>query len=327
MEGYHAPTIFAVGNLIAENRMKLGLSMRTCEELGALIKEKTGCNMGLSRKILAEREEPFKSLACNYLGNLEASVLFLLNTFRVKEGSDPPTILLTMDGYKPGNAFRSHTSRRRLAVGLMNGTQASNFLTVCDRRKAAFYEWWVFSLLPAISRMQTCHFQKKECLFRLRVFRIGGDHAELFSLFQGVGGKEYRSAFCATKIDDWLDHMHCCPRLSLQQMHAKGFECLLSARFEEPCFTVTPALHDIKGIIRIILNCLPGACRVEEALLGKTGGNMTGTQSRQLVRNLRSQVQGNKLLLCEAVGLFFFVTRTSRFGFSTLKESKPATRI
>lgn len=300
----HAPTVQAIGNIIAENRVRLGMSMRDCGELAKLIREKTGVSVSLSYKALVQREEPFKAKALSLLGNLPAVLSFLLRRFPV-DLADPPVVIMTSDAYKTGNAFRSATGRKRLAVGLMSGATATRFLTVRDQRKGAFSTWWALTCLPSITLLQTtASFRRKDAVFSLRAFRIAGDHGELWSYFLGMGGRGHRSAFCATPCDSWLGRLHRCPRLSIQELHESGFECHFASRFDLPCYAVTPALHDIKGVIKIIVDTIPCGHKVEQEVLGSGGtghNNMTGRQARLVLRALMQQVKGSQCLLCCAM--------------------------
>ena len=305
--GIDHETVRVVGNIIGRNRVQLGLSMRDCEEIGKLVKAETGASMGLAYKTLQQREKPFKDKAEAQVGDVQKSLSLLLKYFPLRLGGDFPTIIITWDGYSPYSAFRSQLARKRLAVAATNGLEATNFLTVADKKKSTFHDWWVFTFLPQLSNVQERILRKGGFEFSLLYYKIGGDHAELASLFKGVGPGGHRSAFCATDLDDRLSALHNCTRLSLQEMDARGFECSIAGRFEQPCYTLTPMLHDTKGVMRLLIKTIPGARDVETKILGKQDGNMTGTQSRTILRSLIQENEGSKLILCQAMqGLYYF---------------------
>ena len=159
-----------------------------------------GASMGLAYKTLQQREKPFKDKAEAQVGDVQKSLSLLLKYFPLRLGGDFPTIIITWDGYSPYSAFRSQLARKRLAVAATNGLEATNFLTVADKKKSTFHDWWVFTFLPQLSNIQQRILRKGGFEFSLIYYKIGGDHAELTSLFKGVGPGGHRSAFCATAM-------------------------------------------------------------------------------------------------------------------------------
>ena len=322
---YHAKTVLAIGAIIGDLRFDLGLSMRTCDAIGAAVYAATGCPLGLSYKTLAKKEAVLKKCADNHVGNITLSLALLLSTLPTVTVA--PFVLISADGYKPGNAFRARTGRQRVAVALSNGLDASRYLTVCDKRKPAYYRWWVFNGLQQLVAIQEKTYVTPLRSVPLRLFKLGGDHCELHSLFSGVGGKGHRSAFCATPIDSRIEFMHRCKRLSIQEMDAH-FPCNVAAKFVQPCYTVTPALHDTKGIIAIIAQALPGGAAATVEVLGREGGNMTGSLARDILYLIRRRARGNMHVVCIAMEVLIFfryqdipvrfsrggVTRRSFFG-------------
>ena len=298
----------SIGKVIADNRFRLGLSMRRCARLGALVRAKTGLRMGLSTSSLAKRERRVKSLARDFMGNLAAALLFLLFNFPLLPASSHrhPTMVICLDGYNPGNSFRSQTARKRLAVGLMRQTRVTRFLTVCDRRKEDFRAWWEGDFLSGLQQVLSEGLVRGSASVDLSDVRIAGDHAELWGLFSGCGGSGHRSAFCTTLLADRLLFLHQCPRKSLQEMHDAGYLCPLAGEFSNPCYAITPPLHDIKGLIRLVSKHLPDADQIERALFGKAGGNMTGTQARKLLTALLQTTTDDQYALCSALDLLVF---------------------
>ena len=80
------------------------------------------------------------------------------------------------------------------------------FLTVADKTKSDFYEWWLFCGLVALKSIQSRGCYVKKLRIPILHFRFGGDHAELLRLCKGLGGK-HRTAFCPIDIDDRLNFM------------------------------------------------------------------------------------------------------------------------
>ena len=190
-------------------------------------------------------------------------------------------------------------------------------MTVADKRKPDFHEWWLMHFLPDLTKIQRGVFRKNGLQIPIRIFKIGGDHCELFSLFTGVGGPEHRSAFCASKLSERLECMHKCPRLSLQGMHDSGFTCHFASRFVNDCFTVTPALHDIKGVMQLVVKSLPDGRDAARTVIGESK-NQTGSQSRQILLQLMRSTERNQLILCyamEALIFFRFQDIPVRFHF------------
>ena len=237
------------------------MSLRDCERLGSLVRRETGISMGLSYPLLVKHEAPLRLMTPSLLGNMRGCLEFLLRAFPIRSGRPPPTVMVTGDGYTPGSL--QGKSRQRLAIALTDGITASRFLTVCDRHKPLFYEWWMLHALGQIVAVQKGIFTKGPCSFSITQFRLGGDHLELWSLFKGVGGTGHRSAFCLTGIDERLEYLHDCHRCSIQEMDAAGFTCSIASKFSNPVYTVTPPLHDTKGVMRLILRTLPGSKVVE----------------------------------------------------------------
>eukprot|EP01061_Rhynchopus_euleeides_P044884 TRINITY_DN7911_c0_g1_i3.p1 TRINITY_DN7911_c0_g1~~TRINITY_DN7911_c0_g1_i3.p1 ORF type:complete len:618 (-),score=6.79 TRINITY_DN7911_c0_g1_i3:397-2250(-) len=306
MTHYHAPTVRAVASLILENRMQLNLSLRECSQIGALIHEKTGVTAGLSYATVAKKEGACKELATSLVGSIPQCAAFLLAKYPAENSTTPPTIVVTLDGYTPGNAFRSRNTRQRLAIGLSCGVIATRFLTVSDKKKAVFHNWLVCCGLPQISEMQNEVFISKNHRIPLRRFVIGGDHAELWGLFRGCGGGGHRSAFCTTDVSTHISNLHGCERLSLQEMHAAGYTCSIAGRFIEAAYTLTPPLHDIKGMINMITLTVRGGLHAIEDVLGSTGGNMTGGQAREVLALLMRRTHGQELIVCRAMQVLVY---------------------
>ena len=164
--GIDHETVRVVGNIIGRNRVQLGLSMRDCEEIGKLVKAVTGASMGLAYKTLQQREKPFKDKAEAQVGDVQKSLSLLLKYFPLRLGGDFPTIIITWDGYSPYSAFRSQLARKRLAVAATNGLEATNFLTVADKKKIHLPRLVGFYLSATALKRSRAHPQEG----RLRIF-------------------------------------------------------------------------------------------------------------------------------------------------------------
>ena len=209
-------------------------------------------NRALHGSLLLEAGEGRETFAEKMLGQMAETVGFLLRTF--PKNVTPISVLLTADGYAVGNAFRVRSKRHRLAVALTSGASASPFCTLCDLCSDGYYAWRAMSAQAQNEKTQRVSFEKGGKMFRVHHFGLdGGDHLELWRLFRGMG-KSHRS--CATLLADRLEMLHQRTRLSVQEMDAAGFACSISRWFEQPCYTITPALHDTKGMIRLLASTM-----------------------------------------------------------------------
>ena len=302
MSNIDATTVLVVANLIKKNRIRLKLSVATLEDLGTIIHQGTGVKPGLSHKVVAKEEAPLRDLAERQVGRADVCLSFLLRRFPYKPAGNGPVVLIGLDGYNPGNSYRKRTARMRVSISIMQDAIATRQLTVADKRKPQYHLWYIFNFLPTLQRLQIQKFNRRENLIAFRTFRISGDHCELSSFFEGVGGGGHRSSFCASNIDDRIEVLHNCERLSVLQMHNKGYTCHLSERFlTDCCHTVTPGLHDTKGITRLLVDAVPNGRRVEKRVLGGNKNNLIGTQARLMVNTLLHETSGPEHAACAAL--------------------------
>ena len=59
-------------------------------------------------------------------------------------------------------------------------------------------------------------------------------------------------------------------------------------------------------MVRIIANTIPASRDIELTQLGKVGGNMTGTQARDLLKAVCATTTGNQRTLCHAMEMLIY---------------------
>ena len=89
-------------------------------------------------------------------------------------------------------------------------------------------------------------------------------------------------------------------------MDELGFTSYISHRFEHPCYALTPALHDCKGMVNLMIKTIPNAGSTQETVTGSSDGNMTGSQSRTLLTMLERETVGMREIMCSCMQVLIF---------------------
>ena len=241
-----------LGDSLLRARLRHGLSRHCMAKLARAMHEANRAKglapvqFGLSRSTIAKRERLLQAQAWRLQQNVMQVTAFLLRrvprvafTPPSKLEKWPITSLLSMDGYTPRNSLRTRNARFRMAVCLQAGAYGTSPLTIIDVPKSAFKGIDLGTLLAASQQTVYRLEQDGGIVFRIPINRVGGDHAELWVLFKGMGGRGHRSAFCCTRSEDWLSTLHSCKRCSIQELSAH-FHCPLAAHLHTPAYTVTP---------------------------------------------------------------------------------------
>jgi len=320
------------GETVRESRVEMTLSKRKCAKLNKKIREKRRRRGGpshvhLSATAVTNAEKKDMNIAKSLCGNVLACLRLIAerNVERLPSGPSQLSVVLSADGYNPGNSFKSHLARQRFSLGLWSPELGVlGTITVRDQHKLLARSWFLTTFVDQMNLVKGAklRLQEGKVIITFSFDALAGDHGELWSHFDKVGGSGHKSTFCSTDLNDWPNHLHECKRLTLQGMHAAGFPCFLRSLMSEKCLAVAPPLHDLKGIGLLILE----RSMVKDVVSKKVTGhdnctNFTGEQTRHMIEELSHLSTGRERFLAEAYQVLVFF-RTNDVNVSFWKEKE-----
>eukprot|EP01063_Lacrimia_lanifica_P041975 TRINITY_DN9933_c0_g1_i1.p1 TRINITY_DN9933_c0_g1~~TRINITY_DN9933_c0_g1_i1.p1 ORF type:complete len:684 (+),score=2.85 TRINITY_DN9933_c0_g1_i1:164-2053(+) len=290
------------------------------------VRKKTGLAMGLSRGCVSARERPLREKVKERLRRyFVGAFAFLIRhglSHGLAAGALPVACVLYSDGYNPGCAFRATSSRVRVSLGAFNISTgvAVESITVLDMRKRAYKDWLLEDQSRELKLLGLCEVHTVTAgVAKALVTHHTGDHFDRWCSTKGLGPMKHRCASCPVPMKEWSLHTWRFPHLTLQQMAAEGF----THHMAEECPTsryASPYLHDLKGMMKLVLKYIDGDSRravdlVQRRLDMDVGGNVTATQLRQFVQELSTP---EPRALCSTVWKWVVLTLSelSHFRFS-----------
>ena len=284
----------SIGETLTEKRHEIGVSVRTLGRMSKAIRD-AAANCGaplprhnLSRNVVSRNEQGLRQTAVSLNCSVEMCVKFLLHeAFDQLPDNGPAEFVIVSDGYSP-NPLNSSASRFRVAIGLVV-KKPHPLITLLDAKKEPARAWCSTVMLEDLRNVGNCIFHPRDKKCIRPVFKyLAGDHAELWANFQGMGGTGHRSAFCSHKMTTSAFPLHCCQRRTILQLHSDGFPCSKAHCMDENAYTITPPLHDCKGLAEVILSHSTFKNILFEKVFGKSDvNNFTAKQGRELMRHLQ----------------------------------------
>jgi len=317
-----------VGEAIRKNRHQLGMTQRQVAKVGRAIRQEAvernvvPARLGLSRGAVRRAEAELVCLARELTNDISASLKFLLEDV-IEELTEVSVIhvVVIADGYNP-TPLRKRNARYRVALGILGSLTSPPLITIADKKKEEGKAWAATKLLEDMWGLAQSHFSVRGKSIRPVFHYLAGDHGELWDCFQGMGGNGHRSAFCAQKLEGF--HLHTCSRLTVLQLHDAGFLCRFATAMDEEACTVTPPLHDTKGLAEVILQHSRQKELIATAILGSAEvSNFTGKQARDMIRLLESMDDPYEQLLAYAFSaVVSFAYRDGNLRHWNGKDSK-----